>query len=228
MQILCENMHTAYSNKNIHSEKIKCLQMSLMVSIKLVNKSLLLYSAIVENSKNKYLLIDDMPSCVDNIAVNFSNPISGLVFQKTRNSPFYTLEDAFRNLDESNFNGYIVTIGNSTPSYSSSVIKQTNQFYHFDPHSRSETGMVFVDGKATMTLHKSIPALDLFIKHLTSSIFASKSDNVAFELAGIYTNDMKGVESELEYSSKSDFEGFYPIDESNDETLKNFFKTIRT
>lgn len=84
--------------------------------------------------------------------------------------------------------------------------------------------MVCSDGKATLTVHKTLNALCLFVEHLRVSIF--KITDVPFELCGLkfYKEIQVCINWESEYENSSDpgsdFSGFDPVNESELLSLK--------
>jgi hypothetical protein len=155
-----------------------------------------LYETIAKE-ENKYLLIDDIPN---NVAV-FTEHFHGLLNGET-NIPFYALYDALENLF-SKHESCIYTMGNSEPYYTSAIFMCEQRYFFFDPHSRSDVGMLKPDGKACITIHNSVRNLCDFIKHLAASL--NLKGKICFEMAVFKES------SSLETSSDSDFSGFDPV-----------------
>lgn len=183
-----------------------------------------IYQLVTNNSKlnSEYLLLDDLPSVLENNIIEKSKPKGGLVNQRDTTGPFYHLEGAFSSLlaEMPNMDGMLLTVGSSTPSYTGAVIRQkeSNTLHFFDPHSRSETGMSSSEGKATVSSHSSLPALCLFIKHLTSSLFKDVS-KVPYEVIAVRTENISDYQDTLDNNSSfsdssSEFSGFDTVSEN--------------
>ena len=142
--------------------------------------------------KESYLTIEDLPSSVVKVSKTLHGTLNGLT-----EIPFYSLEDAIRTLAMDSNMAAIFTMGNGQPCYSSAVFKNGGSYFFFDPHSRNESGMLSAGGLATLTSHKTVDDLSLFIKHLSASL--SETGTVPFEMAII-----RKAETEIQYSSGSD------------------------
>ena len=92
------------------------------------------------------------------------------------------------------------------PCYTCAVIKDEDEIYFFDSHSRGDTGMLAQDGAACMSVHKKVDDLCLFIRHLASSL--KLKDPIPFEVASLEENfkEQGGTSS-----SDSDFSGLNPV-----------------
>ena len=168
-----------------------------------------IYQLITNNSKlnSEYLLLDDLPSVLENNIIEKSIQKGGLINQRDTTSPFHYLEGAFSSLlaEMPNMDSMLLTVGSPKPSYNGAVIrqKQSNTLHFFDPHSRSES-----EGKATVSSRSSLPALCLFIKHLTSSLFKDVS-KVPYEVIAVRTENISDYQETLDNNSSfSEFSGF--------------------
>ena len=193
-----------------------------------------IYQLITSKSKlnSEYLLLNDLPSVLEKNIIEKSKPKAGLVNQCETEGPFHHLEGAFSSLfiEMPNMDGMLLTVGCSTPSYTGAVIrqKQSTTLYFFDPHSRSDTGMSDCDGKATVSSHSSLPALCLFIQHLTSSLFKDVS-KVPFEVIAVRIENISVYQETLDNNSSfsdssSEFSGFDTVSENE---LANRLLTLK-
>ena len=136
-----------------------------------------IYCSLSKVCKSQYLSTDDIPKSFGTLA----SPLHGTVHGET-DCPFYGLEDGIsmstKDIDSC---GCIFTMGHSFPSYASAILKHSGSYYFFDPHSRNNVGMVCADGLATMTQHRSIFELALFIRHLAASL-NQKGDGIPYEI----------------------------------------------
>ncbi|XP_060554953.1 uncharacterized protein LOC132715878 [Ruditapes philippinarum] len=186
------------------------------------------YQSLIEkNPRLEYLLPSDLPETIFDTPVSFASPFSGTLNRNDTELPFYDINTALCLIRESNPTGIIISIGSHSPSYSSAIIWDEQQYYVFDPHSRNECGMVCADGKATLTVHKNVAALCLHLKHLCASIFTNV--NEPFELCGVNLfEDIPNWGSDFETSSESgsDFSGFDPVSDSELILLKEKLQEI--
>ena len=87
-----------------------------------------IYQLVTNNSKlnSEYLLLDDLPSVLENNIIEKSKPKGGLVNQRDTTGPFHDLEGAFSSLLEGmpNMDVKLLTVGSSTQSYTGAVIRQ--------------------------------------------------------------------------------------------------------
>ena len=74
-------------------------------------------------------------------------------------------------------------MGVPSPSYTCAIFRQNSKFYFFDPYSRAETGMVTAEGFATLTVHKHLPDLIQFLRHLAA--FMGGQKDKLFEVARV-------------------------------------------
>ena len=163
-----------------------------------------LYITLVEkNPQLEYLTFSDINNEVSD--VNVSESLHGTLSTYSNSgspSPFFSLEDAVDKLLTVN-SQCLFTMGNTMPCYTSAIVKDDNQFYFFDSHSRSDTGMLAPDGAACMTVHRNLDDLCLFIRHLASTL--KLTSPIPFEAANLL--ETLKVPSEPS-SSDSDFSGF--------------------
>ncbi|WAQ94760.1 hypothetical protein MAR_007231 [Mya arenaria] len=95
----------------------------------------------------------------------------------------------------------IFTMGKSLPSYSSTIMYDTAQYYLFDPHSRNEAGMPTSDCCAALSVHRDLD------RHL-SAMFDNLKD-IPFEVAEISV-----IEDNTDRDI-SDFEGFSEVSDGD-------------
>ncbi|KAH3791434.1 hypothetical protein DPMN_144920 [Dreissena polymorpha] len=127
-----------------------------------------------------YLNLDDLPTTTANVADCLHGNL-----QSSTNEPFYSLNDAVEKLMNAHLmTGCILTIGNSEPFYSTCILKNDDNYYVFDSHSKNEVGMLEADGgTACLTEHRTIFALCNFVRHLSASLHLKQP--VPFEMAAI-------------------------------------------
>ena len=106
--------------------------------------------------------------------------------------------------------GFIFTMGSGLPCYSSAVVKNGRSYFYFDPHSRNESGNLSADGLASLTCHKTINDLSLFIKHLAASL--NEKGTVPFEISVIEKAETENT-FESDESDEPDFYGFRDMSE---------------
>ena len=78
-----------------------------------------------------------------------------------------------------------VTSGNSSPSYTTGIIKEGSKYSVFDTHSRNAEGMCSPDGTAVVTFHYGLNDLVTFYSKLARSL--SLNNECPFELVPIVT-----------------------------------------
>ena len=145
-----------------------------------------------------YLTTEDIPSDV----AKLSEPVHGTLHGETE-LPFYSLNDVMKSIfDNTELNvGCVFTMGNGNPCYFSAVMKQEDSYYFFYPHSRTDCGMRAPDGFESLSSHKNIQILCLFIKHLAASL--EEKGRVPFELTRL-----EPCKPDNDTSSGSEFSGF--------------------
>ena len=117
-----------------------------------------------------------------------------------------------------------VTIGNSTPSYITGLIKEGTGFSVFDPHSRNKDGICCSDGTAVVTYHHN-GLNDIFKRYedLARSVAITES-----------TFDFVPVEFQLKptHSDSNDenssFNSFSDIVDSEDKPLSRLSSKLKT
>ena len=146
-----------------------------------------IYQLITNNSKlnSEYLLLDDLPSVLENNIIEKSIPKGGLINQRDTTSPFHYLEGAFSSLlaEMPNMDSMLLTVGRYKPSYTGAVIRQkqsnTLHFLILILEVRQECQEVkakqlshhiavcplFVYSYSTLLHH----CLNMFLKYLTKS-----------------------------------------------------------
>ena len=155
-------------------------------------------------SAPKYWSLEDIPRKIDGFSLTLSTPVTGNVARQVSDHDiFHSLADAITKVKESDTEGYVFTMGNSTPSYTSAIFLQDNTYYFIDTHSRSETGMFTPDGLGTVSSHKSLEELSQFIQNLAASIFKNEP-NAMSEIAKLNVTENVDLESNPE----SEFSGF--------------------
>ena len=169
---------------------------------KILDKGDQLYSSL---ATEKYLLISDLPSNIEGYSFVIEETYSGTITAKTSNGPFKCIEDALRCLDTFAF----LTVD----CYTMAVMK-FDCFYVFDSHSRDEFGISNPDGVATVTRHKTLHDICIFIQNLSNSLFL-ESDNKVFEITHVKLTSKTNTVSygNTEYSSSSEFSGFSEMSE---------------
>ena len=155
-----------------------------------------------------YLSIDDIPQHVGKFSKSFHGTIHG-----DTEPPFYDLKDGITNAFGKNETvGCVFTMGHKLPSYSAAILKEDQKFYFFDPHSRNDCGMGIADGNATLTYHKNIEQLSLFIQHLAASL--KLCGVIPYEIACFKSETFSNVCSSISFiDSESEFSGFEEISE---------------
>ncbi|XP_052278769.1 uncharacterized protein LOC127877153 [Dreissena polymorpha] len=160
-----------------------------------------LYMSLSEKHDIEYFCSDDISKYV----CKLSSPLHGSLNSRQTEGPMYVLEDALQILMDEHKCGCLITIGQSMPAYSMAIIKDANSYFVFDPHSRNEVGMLSSSGAATMTIHKDILAVKLFLQHLAASL---KLAETPFEVAKLL--NQCGVSDS---DTDSEFSGFSAISE---------------
>ena len=158
-----------------------------------------MYMSIVEKSPQLgYLTFNDISSALTDTDVSESLYGTLDYCNSNSSSPFLSLKDAFNELLAVN-GQCLFTMGNSVPCYTTAVMRDENQYYLFDSHSRGDMGLLKPDGAACLTVHQNIDELCIFVHDLAASL--KLQDPVPFELASILTQ---------QYSSDCDsnFGGF--------------------
>ena len=158
-----------------------------------------MYMSIVEKSPQLgYLTFNDISSALTDTDVSESLHGTLDYCNSNSSSPFLSLKDAFNELLAVN-GQCLFTMGNSVPCYTTAVMRDENQYYLFDSHSRGDMGLLKPDGAACLTVHQNIDELCIFVRDLAASL--KLQDPVPFELASILTQ---------QYSSDCDsnFGGF--------------------
>ena len=116
-----------------------------------------------------------------------------------------------------------VTTGNSTPSYTTGLIKEITEFSVFDPHSRNKDGMCCSDGTAVVTYHNGLNDIFKRYEDLARSIAITES-----------TFDFVPVEFQLKptHSDSNDenssFNGFSDTVDSEDKPLSRLSSKLKT
>ena len=114
-----------------------------------------LYMKIISKyPESEYLTFNDVSNTLSDL--NMIESIHGTIdsnYCATGNFPFLSLKDGLNEVFGIN-SQCLLTMGNSTPCYSSAVIKDREKFYHFDSHSRGDTGMLAPDGAACTRVHQ--------------------------------------------------------------------------
>jgi hypothetical protein len=183
-----------------------------------------LYLDLSNELNTQYLSVDEIPSHYFKVSSTFHGTLDG-----DTDLPFYSLQDGIEiSTREPSTLGCIFTMGSSSPSYSAAIIKCGNIYFFFDSHSRNEAGMSSPDGKATLTSHKNIFELCLFIRHLAASLGLKAFTSVPFEIASVsqtvqtiktktILNDCPNKEMSFLESSdgESDFSGFSAVSEGD-------------
>ncbi|XP_052218286.1 uncharacterized protein LOC127835889 isoform X3 [Dreissena polymorpha] len=171
-----------------------------------------MYTEIISKTKNNYINVDEIPSAIGSYSIAKDTPISGTIHRKTTEKPFYCLSDVFTPCLSDKF--FIFTMGFEPPAYTSAIVFHKQQFYFFDPHSRSETGMCTPDGFSTMTVHKSVDSLCRFIQHLAASIFHGSCQDTPFEATQLVVAENTEDTQKLNFThedstdAESEFSGF--------------------
>ncbi|XP_053395869.1 uncharacterized protein LOC128556009 [Mercenaria mercenaria] len=160
-----------------------------------------------------YLMLEDLPKNCKLYSNFIINEIStGLINQTVDYEPYVTLESAIGLALKNEASSCIVTIGQSNPSYSCSLIRRNEKYYFFDPHSRNEVGMPVPDGYATLTVHTTASAVCLFVRHLSAMLFQTIS-NVQFEISPVQVFVSSSLTSEFGDLSDGSFDGFSDVSE---------------
>ena len=146
-----------------------------------------------------YLCLSDLPSQIDGMNVNVGHELSGSLARTISELPYFTLEDAVQTIfnKTSAFSKFVFIMGTNHPYNTCAIIRERDCVYFFDPHSRSDTGMMTSNGVACLTKHRNEHDLCLFIRHLAASIKCQH--DVQFELSEILL---------CKESSEPEFSGF--------------------
>ncbi|WAR30782.1 hypothetical protein MAR_033324, partial [Mya arenaria] len=145
----------------------------------ILHKGDALYLSLVAENSVTYLNIDDIPPNVATVSGCLHGTLCG-----GTSEPFYSLHDAVNLLMGKHImTGCLLTVGNTEPCYSTSILKNDDSYFLFDSHSRGDNGMLCVDGSACLTQHPDTSTLCTFIQHLAGSLHLEPS--VPFELAAM-------------------------------------------
>ena len=132
-----------------------------------------------------YLMLEDLkPACPNYYkSLHIGSALTGTTLNVHLNKlPCFTLEEAFNTVLPNDESSCIFTMGSTNPSYSTTIVHESNTYYVFDPHSRSEMGMSTPDGCAVLTIHNDIKPLSSFFRHISALI--DKKD-IPFDVANI-------------------------------------------
>ena len=152
----------------------------------------------MHKGKYSYLTVEDLPPSFAIVSKTLHGTLHGYT-----DIPFYSLNDALcKSLAVDSNVGCIYTMDNGLPCYSSAIVKNGSSYFYFDPRSRNESGMLSAYGLASLTCHKTIIDLCLFIKHLAASL--NGKGTVPFEKSVIQKADTENTYE----SDEPDFYGF--------------------
>ena len=158
---------------------------------------------------NKFLLISDLPQQCFNFDIKPLSSYCGTVDRKVTQCPFYSLSDAVKDIDKFCFMTF--------ECYTIAIIKHTQYFYVFDPHSRNDCGMAVPDGKAVLVRHDSFKELCTFLMHLCATLFKISNKKVFFEVNHVSISPLKLFKessTDIQHSSTcSEFSGFSELSE---------------